>query len=114
MRERWGFWLKRLPTADSESLPTVLVAAMPRWEKGCQEKNSSPSPRGRRGCGDLHPAPSRSSRVFGLGRVGSSRIPAPSQSQLNVPTRRFHEAVALDGSRSYASEALAKVPTTIL
>jgi hypothetical protein len=27
MRERWGFWLKRLPTADSESLPTVLVAA---------------------------------------------------------------------------------------
>jgi hypothetical protein len=31
MRERWGFWLKRLPTADSESLPTVLVAAMPRY-----------------------------------------------------------------------------------
>src|SRR5271165_4344938 len=26
-----GFWLKRLPTADSESLPTVLVAAMPRY-----------------------------------------------------------------------------------
>jgi hypothetical protein len=35
MRERWGFWLKRLPTADSESLPTVLVAAMPRCERGC-------------------------------------------------------------------------------
>jgi beta-1,2-mannosidase len=34
MRERWGFWLKRLPTADSESLPTVLVAAMPRYERG--------------------------------------------------------------------------------
>jgi hypothetical protein len=31
MRERWGFWLKRLPTADSASLPTVLVAAMPRY-----------------------------------------------------------------------------------
>jgi len=31
MRERWGFWLKRLPIADSESLPTVLVAAMPRY-----------------------------------------------------------------------------------
>src|ERR1700737_438251 len=26
-----AFWLKRLPTADSESLPTVLVAAMPRY-----------------------------------------------------------------------------------
>jgi hypothetical protein len=50
-----GLWLKRLPTADSASLPTVLVAAMPRYERGCQEKKFS-GPSGRCGCGDLHPA----------------------------------------------------------
>jgi hypothetical protein len=52
-----GFWLKRLPTADSESLPIVLVAAMPRYEKRMSRKKASPRPSGRCGCGDLHPAP---------------------------------------------------------
>jgi cell division protease FtsH len=38
MRERWGFWLKRLPTAASESLLTILVAAMPRYEESMFNK----------------------------------------------------------------------------
>jgi hypothetical protein len=36
---------------------------------------------------------------FWFGRFGSPRLPAASQPQLLVPTRRFHEAVALDAIR---------------
>src|ERR1700730_1294280 len=39
-----AFWLKRLPTADSESLPTVLVAAMPRYGT-CPSSTTSEPPR---------------------------------------------------------------------
>src|SRR5713226_9265251 len=45
MRERWGFWVKRLPTADSASLPTVLVAAMPRYERAAENpERQAPRP----------------------------------------------------------------------
>jgi hypothetical protein len=43
-----GFWLKRLPTADSESLPTVLLAAMPRYEVGRTENGCNHGPWRRR------------------------------------------------------------------
>jgi hypothetical protein len=55
-------------------------------------------------------------RVIGLAALARRRFQRRCQPQLLVPTRRFHEAVVLDAIRlrSYASEALAKVPTMIL
>src|ERR1700730_1044684 len=54
--------------------------------------------------------------VVGLVALARRTFQRQCQPQLLVPTRRFHEAVALDAirSRSYASEGLATVPTMIL
>ena len=83
----------------------VTMCGKLSYERRCQEKNSCPSPQGRRGCGDLHPARLILGGVFGLAAWDGRAFQRRSQPQLLVPNRRFHEAVALDAIRfrSYAS-----------
>jgi hypothetical protein len=59
------------------------------------KRNISPFPRREQEFGRLHPAPALATRVFGvdrLKRAAERRV----QTEPMVPTRLFHEAVALD------------------
>ena len=87
MRERWGFWLKRLPTADSESLPTVLVAAMPRYDRACCRSLEDRS----RYHGDSldKSVARRPSRGTGRGRKNSVTCTHPGSGSRTSETRRW-------------------------
>jgi hypothetical protein len=98
----------------------VTVETMPShssYERGCQERKLLPAPRGDAGVVTCIQPHLILRGVIGLVALARRTFQRQSQPQLLVPTRRFHEAVALDAirSRSYASEELAKnVPTMIL
>src|ERR1039458_9295039 len=61
IRQKPQFRSIRVPLFCRDPSPSHVTVAKSRfhssYERGCQEKNTSPSPPGRRGCGDLHPAP---------------------------------------------------------
>src|ERR1035437_555609 len=86
------------------------------YERGCQGKKLLPAPREDAGM-VTYIQPHHTLRgVIGLAALARRAFQRRGQPQLLVPTRRFHEAAVLDAIRlrSYASEALAKVPTKIL
>ncbi len=86
------------------------------YERGCQEKTFPPAPREDAGVVTYIQPHLILKGVLVLAAFARRAFQRRCQPQLLIPTRRFHEAVALDAIRfrSYASEGLAKVPTTIL
>jgi len=80
-------------------------------------KKTSPRPSERCGCGDLHPAPSRSRKGDWFGRFGWSQIPAamPTPSCLS-PLDGFMKPWCSTpfGSEATQAKGWLKVPTMIL
>ena len=80
-------------------------------ERGCQEKTFLPAPREDAGVLTYIQPHLILKGVLVLAAFARRAFQRRCQPQLLIPTRRFHEAVALDAIRfrSYASEGLAKV-----
>jgi hypothetical protein len=114
---RTSHYSRMTDTSDVEFQLVRTRAGHSSYKRGCQGKNSSPH-LGRRGCGALHPAPPHIIRGV-IGLVALARRTARSSGNVNLSClsqlddfmKQWADAIWF---RSYASEALAMVPTMTL